>query len=262
MNKSWSSNFSYGFYKEILEIINEKYEQHLFRDIPNFISKDWGTYKIVLRHDIDLDLEKALEMAKMEFKHGIKATYMVMVNCPFYSLEDTQSKKILDNITEMGHEIALHFDSKRDINLYESTKENDLMTNLEFAISKLEQAISSKVFSISFHRPAPEIINGPLLVNKRINAYAKELMGWYLSDSKGSWREGNPVPKIKKPKKKLLQLLVHPFWWEEKHESAFDRLQDFFDSKIKNLDSKSINEFDELLSNHLTIQRKGKLNIN
>ena len=59
----------------------------------------------------------------------------------------------------------------------------------------------------------------------KVNAYSRELMSWYLSDSAGNWREGEPLPLLSNPDRPLLQLLIHPFWWGEEHMSAGDRLQ-------------------------------------
>ena len=41
---------------------------------------------LYLRHDVDLSLEAALEMARLEHEHGVRATYLLMRESAFYNL--------------------------------------------------------------------------------------------------------------------------------------------------------------------------------
>jgi hypothetical protein len=185
-----------------------------------------------LRHDVDVSLEKALEMAKIECEFGIHVTYMVIPNSPFYWLEDGTARAIFRQLISMGHEVALHFDVSE-----EERKNNcgisSVERQIEAACKRLEQAIAQPVRSISFHRPMQQFLHGPLMICGRVNAYAQELMMWYLSDSKGCWREGEPLSKLLKPEKPLLQLLIHPIWWGDEHMSLEDRVQEFFNTETR-----------------------------
>lgn len=253
---AWSEDFTYDYYKKLLLTIKDNFNICSFAEIPQQLKDLNKSSKsnILVRHDIDLDLEKAYEMAKIENELGIPACYMIMTNSPFYSLNDKVSQEYLQQIQELGHEIALHYD------LNDNIKTNDILDNnvqadIDNSIKMIENVIGKTVKSISFHRPIPELINGPLYVNGCVNAYAKELMGWYLSDSKGRWREGEPSLKLSEPTKPLLQFLVHPFWWRDEHVSAPDVLQIFFKNKTKGLNDVEMDRFDKDLATHLTILR-------
>ena len=71
----FQTDFSYSFYKKIIDFCNEigsiiplkEYDRNTSNEI-NFI---W-------RHDIDISLNYALTMAKIEAEHGIFSTYMII----------------------------------------------------------------------------------------------------------------------------------------------------------------------------------------
>ena len=65
-----------GDYKKLLQsIIDKKYSFVKFGDIDN--NKD---SQIILRHDIDLDIDLALDMAIIENTLDIKSTYFFFIN--------------------------------------------------------------------------------------------------------------------------------------------------------------------------------------
>ncbi|MCK4550331.1 MAG: hypothetical protein KAT91_00075 [Candidatus Aenigmarchaeota archaeon] len=188
-------------------------------------------HKAVIRHDIDVSLKMSLEIAEIEKKLDIHATYMVMTNSLLYSLEEKESKTSILQLIKSGHEIGLHFDSSQ----IDSNDSDIIQHEIRKDCKKLEKITNCKVLSISFHRPTPAFLRGPLKIDGRINAYGKELMFWYLSDSRGRWIAGEPLPKVSNPDKLMLQILIHPIWWGKKHETAKKRLEDYFDKKSNGL---------------------------
>lgn len=82
---------------------------------------------------------------------------------------------------------------------------------------------------------------------KSSDTYSEELMRWYMSDSRGRWKCGEPLPILKNPKEKLLQLLIHPIWWGKVHMKAEERLSEFFCTETKGLKSKLVKTFDAAL---------------
>ena len=183
---------------------------------------------------------------------------MIMTKCPFYSLQDESSKSILKDLIQMGNEIGLHFDFTNSAERERNTVISDIEKHISNECEILENVISQKVKSISFHRPLQQFLRGPLEVTDRINAYSSELMKWYLSDSKGVWREGEPIQFLENPQKPLLQLLTHPIWWGNEHQTPNDRLQSFFENKTQNLSQELVKKFDEAMSSHLSIYRSKK----
>ena len=256
MDIAWSSDFSYEYLRDILNSAKRNFQFHLFCELPEVLHQT-TTPKLFLRHDIDLDLNKALEMAIIENQLGICATYMVMLNSPCYDIEDERSRSILKQLLSMGHEIGLHFDISNDQKINPDISINSVELDIYRDIKRLEEIIHSPVQSISFHRPLSQFLKGPLKIANKVNAYSNELMTWYLSDSAGRWREGEPVPKLLKPKGELLQLLIHPIWWGEQHIIAPDRLEIFFQSVTAGKSPQQIESFDKALGLHLEIRRSG-----
>jgi hypothetical protein len=174
-----------------------------------------------------------------------------------YTLQDASSKGILRQIQSLGHEVGLHFDCPVELR-HEKGDLSQLEDKIEDACSELEACIGVRVRSVSFHRPIPWLLRGPLLIRSRVNAYAKELMEWYLSDSKGSWREGEPLPKLRQPRGNTLQLLTHPIWWSDTHLPAAERLDEFVREKTRGLTRSQAAEFDAALTSTVPgVQRPG-----
>ncbi|MDA9891476.1 hypothetical protein N9D47_02500 [Planktomarina temperata] len=59
---------------------------------------------IAIKHDVETNVKKALEIAKIEKKYNIKATYFVQS----YLLSD--NIELLKSISDMGHEVSYHYD--------------------------------------------------------------------------------------------------------------------------------------------------------
>lgn len=258
MNKNFTTEFSYSYYEKILSIIKNNFETYLLFQAHQVLSNRNNKPIIFLRHDIDLDLEKALVIANVENRNNINSCYMVMTKCPFYSLRDDSCKSILKDIIQMGHEIGLHFDFTNSIEREKNTVIGGIEKHISEECEILESVIFQKVKSISFHRPLQQFLRGPLFIEGRVNAYSSELMNWYLSDSKGVWREGEPIRFLVNPSKPILQLLTHPIWWGNKHQNPSDRLQSFFEDKTQNLSQELTKKFDEAMSSYLSIYRSKK----
>ena len=89
--------FNYKGYTSLLETaINSGYKFVSFNEVKTINSEKF----CVLRHDIDVSLKAAFEMAEIEHKLGIKATYFLMLRSPIYNLlsrsNHTYVKKIID----------------------------------------------------------------------------------------------------------------------------------------------------------------------
>ena len=70
------------------------------RDEPNLIA---------LRHDVDHDIDVALEMGYWEHQRGIRSTYYVLPTAPYWN-DPRLTQKCLQ-LTEFGHEVGLHLNS-------------------------------------------------------------------------------------------------------------------------------------------------------
>lgn len=65
-----------------------------------------GTDVVALRHDVDHDLDLALEMAFWEHRRGAKATYFLLPSAPYWD-DPLLGEKVLQ-LADYGHEIGLH----------------------------------------------------------------------------------------------------------------------------------------------------------
>ena len=59
---------------------------------------------IILRHDVDRAISRALDMAELEHEYGIISTYY------FRHTEDVFRPNIMRKIADMGHEIGFHYE--------------------------------------------------------------------------------------------------------------------------------------------------------
>ncbi len=199
-------NFTYDVYKKILNNLKENnYDFSFFED-------ESKGKKVYLRHDIDLDIIGALNMAKIEHNMGINSTWFIMPNNRLYNIMNRDIIKILKEITDMGHQLGLHIDASS----YNSVKDlkNDLNKYYEFYKDKINL---SKTFS--FHIPNKELFQNDIKIDGFTNAYDSKFFKeiTYISDSnRREFLNEDRFPSALKNNKSM-QLLIHPIWWNEKN---------------------------------------------
>lgn len=180
--------------------------------------------QLFLRHDVDLDLRFAADMAELEALNGFSSTYYVMVSSEFYNVFTFDSLSCLRRIVEAGHEVGLHFDSVgcRDIT-------DDLDSKVKCEMAYLGAAVGRPVRSISFHRPIPALQNMDRTVAGYLHTYMPKFFSEmrYFSDSGGGFRFGHPLSHESIQRRAPLQLLTHPIWWFQPGNSTKDKLLAF-----------------------------------
>ena len=72
----------------------------------NNLNQNLDSNLIALRHDVDYDLDIALEMAFHEKEFGCKSTYFLLPTASYWNSENFKEKCI--QLTQYGHEIGLH----------------------------------------------------------------------------------------------------------------------------------------------------------
>lgn len=249
----WAEDFSYAYFDRLLDAAAAAFSIRRVMDGPDALGG--ATRTLLLRHDVDLDLAAAVRMGEIESRRGSASTYMVMTTSPLYRLEDPGSRARLRELQAMGHEIALHFDFPDPAMRATPPSPAAVAPLVDAAAGRIEQLIAAPVRSVSFHRPLPEFLRGPLRIAGRVNAYARELMERYISDSAGRWREGEPLPMLAEPTTNLMQLLTHPIWWDDRHEGAQRRLQLFFERSTAGLSAEQTARFSDDLANHILVRR-------
>ncbi len=238
-DKYYFSDFTLSHYKEILSKLKEN---HIFSAYHDY---DVNSIFVLKRHDVDFSLDNALKMAKIEYDMGVKSTYFLMLHSEFYNLLEYKNIEIVKEIKLLGHEIGLHFDSE----FYKITNENLLDEKIVFEKTILENFISQKIESFSFHNPTNFILNckrekyGGL-----INCYSKYFNEnvCYCSDSNGYWRYNRMIDYIEKNKEFNLQILTHPVWWTEKIRSPKEKIE----LNIKRRAQTNLKMYENILAKH------------
>lgn len=69
-------------------------------EILDFPKDKW----IVVKHDVETDVSKAVKLAEIEYKYGIHATYYVQADLLEENIE------LLKYIAGLGHEVSYHYD--------------------------------------------------------------------------------------------------------------------------------------------------------
>lgn len=211
--------FTYNSYGELLKLL---YEQDYY--VTNY--HDWKTKEqcVILRHDIDYDINKALEMACFEQSVGCRSTFFVLITSDFYNVFSSHSRKLLHGLQECGHDIGLHFDEAS----YPGATVEEICDKIVWEKTVLEQILGEPVTTFSMHRPSRMILRANLMIPGMINSYGNEFFKGFkfVSDSRHRWRE--PVIDIIKSKQYArLHILTHAFWYENIKLSIHDSLKRF-----------------------------------
>jgi hypothetical protein len=242
MHPGWSADFRYTYFRQLLYAVRARFIAHVLSDATEVLPNN-GTPILFLRHDVKISLGKALRMAEIESEYGLPASYMVRADSPLYSLDERRTRIQLLEIVQMGHEVGLHFDLARETRQSPSYLRL-LESEIHTACDRVEQIICRPVRSLSFQRSIPFLFGGPLLLNGRINADSSELRAWWLSDSGGSCRHGEPLAQISEHNGPVLQMILHPIWWGERHILAPQRLQEYFDFATREKSAREAGIFD------------------
>lgn len=92
--------------------------------IPAYEVNSTSKNYVVLKHDVETDVTRTYEIAKIESAFGHKGSYYVQA----YLLEDSKNIELLKEMQKMGHEISYHYD------VMDSCK-----GNLEAAVKEFEK---------------------------------------------------------------------------------------------------------------------------
>jgi hypothetical protein len=142
---------------------------------------------LILRHDVDLSLDAALEMARFEAERGVSTTYFLMTEGEFYNLDSASGVEALQTLRELGHRVGLHAVWPK------------LVLDDRF----------DPVFS--WHNPDRGFMQET--IESALNVMHPPFGDWYRSDSNQYWRHGCPHEQLAKGELERLQLLVHPEIW-------------------------------------------------
>lgn len=223
-------DFSLEGYSKLLSTFKDKsYSFCGFEEIDSRLSERYPF--VVLRHDIDMSLRPALEIARIEYEQGVQATYFVLLCSPFYNVLSRPNAEILLQIHQYGHHIATH------INL--AAYDNDCAKALMEVevLSKFYPYINTQIVSLHSSCDLNQI---PIESYQQLdNVYGTAVRGEmaYISDSTGRWRYGHPLDSEAFNTQKSIQLLTHPIWWIQEGETPSQKLErwlysDFLNNRV------------------------------
>jgi hypothetical protein len=152
-----------------------------------FFDREPQEGELLLRHDVDLSLEAAVEMAELEAEAGATATYFLMTQSVFYNLASPVGSRTLNRLRELGHGVGLHAVWPR--------------IDLDERFDPV----------LAWHNPEPEFMREP--VEGAVNVMEPRFSANYRSDSNQNWRHGCPHDALAAHELPWLQLLVHPEIW-------------------------------------------------
>jgi hypothetical protein len=178
-----SCAFDLAHYSELLEAAKAGGYRIAFFDKP----PEAGD--LLLRHDVDLSLEAAVELAELEHEAQAGATYFLMTDSVFYNLASPSGERALERLRELGHRVGLHA-------LWPKRDRDDRFDPV-----------------IAWHNPDPEYMRDP--VDGATNVMSEPFFDpdHYRSDSNQHWRTGCPHEELRAGRFEWLQLLTHPEIW-------------------------------------------------
>jgi hypothetical protein len=220
--------FTLAGYRELLSAFKDTgYAFCGFEEIDSCLRE--GHPFVVLRHDMDISLRPALEMARIEYEQGVQATYFVLLRSPFYNALSRSNAEVMLQIHQYGHHIATHVDlAAYDNDLARALMEVDIF-------SRFYPFINTRL--VSLHSASFDLNHMPIALSQQLNTvYGPAVRGEtaYISDSTGRWRYGHPLNSEAFKMRKPIQLLTHPIWWIQEGETVAQKLEHWLYSDYQN----------------------------
>lgn len=180
---------------------------------------------LYLRHDIDFDVELALEMARIEARRGTRATYFLMLTSDSYNLFSARNAACVAEIKALGHKVSIHFDPVRY---------DDFEAGLQQEVAAFEGFFHTKVDLISLHRPNHFFLAHDRKIGGIAHTYQSKYLRdvQYVADSRGTFRFGPPKDTKAFARGESIHLLIHPIWWIMPSPTPQETLDTFTERRI------------------------------
>jgi hypothetical protein len=193
--------FDLDHYAELLDAIETGgYRYASFKTEP-----EPGT--VLLRHDVDLSLDAARRLARLERERDATATYFLMTESVFYNLDSADGRGTLRDLRDLGHSVGLHA-------VYPRASRDDRFDAV-----------------VAWHNPDPEYVHEPVSGFVNVMQPPWFTKGRYRSDSNQHWREGCPHDELARGDFEWLQLLVHPEIWVYEGASMGETMRALLEAK-------------------------------
>jgi hypothetical protein len=172
-----------------------------------FFDRDPQPGDLLLRHDVDLSLAAALDLAEAEHGLGATSTYFLMTESVFYNLSSSEGEQAIERLKALGHRIGLH---------------------AVWPEAKLDERFDPV---IAWHNPDRGYMTEP--VDGAANAMEPRYFSPenYRSDSNQHWRHGCPHDDLASRRFEWLQLLTHPEIWVHPGETMGETMLAMLDAE-------------------------------
>jgi hypothetical protein len=203
--------FTHATYRALLQhIAAQGHTICPLRDVP-----ERGKF-VILRHDIDYSVVKALELAEIEHDLGARATVFLMLGSTYYNLLALEHLRAARRIVTLGHEIGLHYDTDAFDHLPPEEQSERVTLQARF----LSDVLQTPVTSVAQHNPSVTATRVKVVGFR--DAYADEYCRRiaYLSDSRRLFGAADPFKFFEQHDQ--AQLLIHPLWWSVDNKSRWD----------------------------------------
>jgi len=229
-------NFTYQGYRELLRRLGTR--GYVFASFPaaqGLLRQ--GRRFVLLRHDVDFDLESALRMAELDADSGVAATYFFLVRTEHYNVFSAEGSATVSRILDLGHHLGLHFDCAAYPPSWDVPA---LAAACAREVRLLADWFVRSVSIVSYHRPTDRVLSGdPALSAPLPHTYmamfVREMR--YLSDSRGEWRFGAPMDDAAFTQGRPLHILVHPVWWDDHLVPPREALARVLDRRARTLEA-------------------------
>lgn len=163
------------------------------------------------RHDVDYDLDCAVQMSAFEKEHGIRSVYFIRTLGVPYNVTRPEIIAQLDEIKANGHKLGVHVDLRmpRDARVFTGIMVRRSVEQTRLASFEHENRIS-------WHMPPTSALWRK--VPNFTSAFEPIWQGRYVADSRGAFLHDLPEARLERGDQ--LQINLHPEWWFLPDEEA------------------------------------------
>ena len=212
-----------NFNQNLLEEILCKYKDSGYKFI-SFHDDVEKKRNVILRHDIDFDIQKALLIAELEEKLDIRSTFFFLLRSDSYNFFEKKNIDTVMKISSFGHEISIHLDP---------TLYTDVEEGLRSEINLFHSATGLRPKIISFHRPSEKYLKSNHNIidipHTYLDKFFKDIN--YIADSGGGFFYDNPIESENFKKQLSLQLLIHPIWWTTEGKTNIEKIKNYLKTR-------------------------------
>lgn len=196
-----------------------------------FVGYDDAAEGLLLHHDVELSLDRALTLARLETTHRIDATFCLPLDAPAHAASTVTFDRVARTISRLGHDVGLLFDPHA-----RWAERPDVETVREAVASErrvLEHVVEEPVDVVSFRDPPPWVRD--LTLRDALNA-ERATAGATVVDRELRGGGADPVDLLERGR-----FVVHPGLWfpversestvlQERRQHAFDRIDAYFEA--------------------------------